>query len=282
VRLKDYDPDWEGNDAVKALGARQIKDWTRSVLEKHLEELAEQQELLWANSTYGVLIVLQGMDTSGKDGVIKHVMSGLNPQGCEVHVFKEPSEEEVAHTFLWRQMKVLPPRGRIGIFNRSHYEEVLVVRVHPELLERQHLPPGRRGKSFWKKRYDDINRLERHLARNGVLVLKFFLHISKDEQKRRLLDRLNRPEKQWKFSAHDVAERAYWNKFMKAYELALSATSTKWAPWYVVPANHKWVARVFVAEVLTRSVRSLHLSFPEITEAKRREIALAREDLEKE
>ena len=282
LRLEDHDPDWVKNDVLKELGSPKAKEWAEELLAQHLRELAEQQELLWASGVYAVLVVLQGMDTAGKDGVIKHVMSGLNPQGCEVHAFKKPAEEELAHTFLWRHVKALPRRGRIGIFNRSHYEEVLVVRVHPELLLAENLPPGRRDKSFWKKRFDDINRFERHLSRNGTLVLKFFLHISKEEQKRRLLDRLTHPEKQWKFSAADLAERALWDQYMKAYEDALSATSTKGAPWYVVPANHKWVARVVVAEVLTRAVRSLHLSLPELTDEKRREIAAAREQLERE
>jgi len=282
LRLKDHDAGWENNDALKELGGQKVKESAREVLEQHLRELAEQQDLLWASGIYAVLVVLQGMDTSGKDGVIKHVMSGLNPQGCEVHNFKRPSEEELAHTFLWRHMKTLPRRGRVGIFNRSHYEEVLTVRVHPEVLTTENLPPGRRGKAFWKKRFDDVNRFEHHLVRNGTLVLKFFLHISKEEQKRRLLDRLTHAEKAWKFSASDLAERAFWDRYMKTYESALGATSTKWAPWYVVPSDHKWVARVVVAEVLIRAIRSLRLSYPKVTDEKRREISAAREQLERE
>jgi PPK2 family polyphosphate:nucleotide phosphotransferase len=282
LRLKERNAAWEDNDALKELGSHKVKDWAREVLQKHLRDMAEQQELLWASGVYAVLVVLQGMDTSGKDGVIRHVMSGLNPQGCEVHVFKKPSEEDLAHTFLWRQMQALPRRGRIGIFNRSHYEEVLAVRVHRELLQAENLPPGGRGRSFWRKRFDDINRFERHLVRNGTLVLKFFLHISKDEQKRRLLDRLNQPGKQWKFSPADLAERGYWDRYVAAYESALGATSTKRAPWYVVPSDHKWVARVVVAEVLIRAIRSLRLSFPEVTAEKRRQIAAARRQLEQE
>jgi PPK2 family polyphosphate:nucleotide phosphotransferase len=281
LRLKNHDPHWE-SDALKELDARDVKEWARTLLARHLEELAGLQELLWVSGIHGVLVVLQGMDTAGKDGVIKHVMSGLNPQGCEVHNFKKPSEEELAHTFLWRQMKALPSRGRIGIFNRSQYEDVLIVRVHPELLPHESLPPGPRGKSFWKRRYDDINHFERHLTRNGTLVLKFFLHISRDEQKRRLLERLSRPEKNWKFSSDDLTEREFWPRYMKAYEAALSATSTKWAPWYVVPANHKWVARVVVAEVLSQAMRGLRLMWPEVSEAKRREIGAAKERLERE
>jgi PPK2 family polyphosphate:nucleotide phosphotransferase len=282
LRLKDRDPGWEDNDALKELGSRKVKEWAREQLGKHLGDLAQHQELLWASNAYAVLVILQGMDTSGKDGVIKHVMSGLNPQGCEVHAFKEPSADDLAHTFLWRQMQALPRRGRIGIFNRSHYEEVLAVRVHPGLLKAENLPPGGRGRSFWKKRFDDINRFERHLARNGTLVLKFFLHISKDEQKRRLLDRLNQPGKHWKFSPADLAERGAWDRYTAAYESALGATSTKRAPWYVVPSDHKWVARVVVAEVLIRAIRSLRLKLPEVTAEKRRQIAAAREQLGQE
>jgi PPK2 family polyphosphate:nucleotide phosphotransferase len=282
LRLKKHDPGWENNEALKELGAHKVKKWAREVLDQHIRELAEQQELLWASGIYAVLVVLQGMDTSGKDGVIKHVMSGLNPQGCEVHSFKKPSEEELAHTFLWREMNALPRRGRVGIFNRSYYEEVLAVRVHPELLRAENLPPGRRGKAFWKKRFDDINRFERHLVRNGTLVLKFFLHISKEEQKRRLLDRLTRPEKRWKFSAADLAERAFWDRYTTAYEKAISATSTKWAPWYVIPSDHKWVARVVVAEILIRSIRCLHPSFPEMTDEQQRALTAAEEQLKRE
>ena len=222
------------------------------------------------------------MDAAGKDGTIKHVMSGVNPQGCQVFSFKKPSDEELDHNFLWRYMKALPERGRIGIFNRSYYEEVLVVKVHPELHERQKLPPGKRGKSFWQERYDDINHFERHLTRNGTLILKFFLHVSKDEQKKRFLERLEDPEKHWKFSTSDLAERAFWKDYMEAFEEALSATSTEWAPWYVIPADHKWVARAVVADILTSTISSLHLSYPEVTPEKRQALEDARRQLEEE
>ncbi|HKB39335.1 MAG TPA: polyphosphate kinase 2 family protein [Gemmataceae bacterium] len=282
LRLADHDPGWVQTAEMKELGKDVIKERAREILNKNLAELAEAQELLYANDTYSVLVVLQAMDAAGKDGTIKHVMSGVNPQGCQVFSFKKPTTEELDHTFLWRCMKCLPERGRIGIFNRSYYEEVLVVRVHPELLEQQQLPTGKRGKAFWEARYDDINAFENHLVRNGTVVLKFFLHVSKEEQKRRFLERLERPEKHWKFSPSDVAERAYWDDYMKAYEHALSATSTKWAPWYVIPADHKWITRAVVADILTSTVCSLDLKYPEITEEKRRAMAEAKRLLEKE
>jgi PPK2 family polyphosphate:nucleotide phosphotransferase len=219
------------------------------------------------------------MDAAGKDGTIKHVMSGVNPQGCQVFSFKKPSVEELDHNFLWRYMRCLPERGRIGIFNRSYYEDVLVVKVHPGLIEQQKLPPGKRGKSFWEDRYEDINAFERHLVRNGTVVLKFFLHVSKGEQKRRFLERLERPEKHWKFSAADLAERAFWDRYMEVYEDALSATSTAWAPWYVVPADRKWVTRAVVADLLTAAIRGLDLKYPEVTEEQRRALAEARKRL---
>jgi PPK2 family polyphosphate:nucleotide phosphotransferase len=222
------------------------------------------------------------MDAAGKDGTIKHVMSGLNPQGCQVYSFKQPSPEELDHTFLWRCQKRVPERGRIGIFNRSYYEDVLVVKVHPELLEKQKLPPGKRGKSFWQGRYDDINAFEQHLVRSGTIVLKFFLHVSKDEQKRRFLERLDNPEKNWKFSIADLAERGYWDDYMDAYEEALEATSTKCAPWYVVPADHKWVTRAVVADIVTTSLLNLGLEYPTVNDEQRQRLAEARVKLESE
>src|SRR5205823_4414620 len=197
-------------------------------LQKDLAELEKAQELLFADNRYGLLIVLQAMDAAGKDSTIKHVMSGVNPQGCQVISFKKPSVEELNHNFLWRYARSLPERGRIGIFNRSYYEDVLVVKVHPEILDHQKLPPGKKGKSFWQARYEDINGFEHHLVRNGLVIVKFFLHVSKEEQKRRFLERLERPEKHWKFSASDLTERAYWDQYMETYEDALNATSTEW------------------------------------------------------
>jgi PPK2 family polyphosphate:nucleotide phosphotransferase len=282
VRLKQRDTGWAQTAEMKELGKDQVKGRAEVVLAENLKQLAEAQELLYANDVYSVLIILQAMDAAGKDGTIKHVMSGINPQGCQVFSFKKPSDEELDHNFLWRYMKALPERGRIGIFNRSYYEEVLVVKVHPELHERQKLPPGKRGKSFWQERYEDINHFERHLTRNGTLILKFFLHISKDEQKKRFLERLDDPEKHWKFSTSDLAERGLWKEYMQAFEEAMSATSTEWAPWYIVPADHKWVARAVVADIVTSTISSLHLTFPEVTPEKRKALEEARRHLEEE
>jgi len=226
-----------------------------------------------------VLVCLQAMDAAGKDGTIKHVMSGMNPQGVQVFAFKSPSAEELDHNFLWRYMKALPERGRIGIFNRSYYEDVLVVRVHPELLERQKLPPGKRGQGFWRDRFEDINSFERHLVRNGTIVLKFFLNVSKGEQKKRFLERLENPEKNWKFSSADLAERAHWNDYNEAFEDAIGATSTEWAPWYVVPADSKWITRAVVADILTSTIQELGLKPPSVSKEKKRELAAARTQL---
>ena len=282
VRLADLDPGWAQTKELKELGKGAVKDRAKEILDKNLEDLAEAQELLYADDRYALLIVLQAMDAAGKDGTIKHVMSGVNPQGCQVFSFKKPTAEELDHNFLWRYMKCLPERGRIGIFNRSYYEDVLVVKVHPELLDAGKLPPGKRGKSFWEARYDDINAFERHLVRNGIVVVKFFLNVSRDEQKRRFLERLDRPDKHWKFSAADMAERGFWDDYMSAYEDALSATSTEEAPWYVVPADHKWVTRTVVADVLTSTIHALDLKFPEVTDEQRKALAEARKRLENE
>jgi PPK2 family polyphosphate:nucleotide phosphotransferase len=282
VRLKDHDTGWAQTEELKELGKDAVKERSKEILDKNLEDLAEAQELLYADDRYALLIVLQAMDAAGKDGTIKHVMSGVNPQGCQVFSFKKPSAEELNHNFLWRYMIRLPERGRIGIFNRSYYEDVLVVKVHPELLDPQKLPPGKHGKSFWEARYEDINAFERHLVRNGTVVLKFFLHVSKKEQKRRFIERLDRPEKNWKFSTSDLPERAFWRDYMDAYEDALAATTTEEAPWYVVPADNKWVTRAVVADVITTALRSLDLKFPEVTEEKRKLLAEAKKQLGEE
>jgi PPK2 family polyphosphate:nucleotide phosphotransferase len=282
VRLKDYDPGWAQTEDMENLGKDEIKERAKDILDQNLADLAKAQEMLYADDRYAVLVVLQALDAAGKDGTIKHVMSGVNPQGCEVHSFKQPTPEELDHTFLWRCMSRVPERGRIGIFNRSHYEDVLVVKVHPEYLKTDHMPPGKRGKEFWQERYDDINAFERHLVRNGTIVLKFFLHISKDEQKRRFLERLDRPEKHWKFSTSDLAERQFWDVYIEAYEDALSGTSTEEAPWYVVPADHKWITRAVVADVLTSTLRSLDLKYPEVPPDKRQALADAKKALESE
>jgi PPK2 family polyphosphate:nucleotide phosphotransferase len=234
------------------------------MLAEGLERLADLQERLYASDRWSVLIVLQAMDAAGKDSVIEHVMSGLNPQGVEVHSFKQPSAEELDHNFLWRAARHLPERGRIGIFNRSYYEEVLVVRVHPELLEQQRLPESLSGKDIWRQRFDDIRAFERHLARNGTLILKFFLHVSKEEQRKRFLDRIDEPAKRWKFSMDDVKERKLWDKYQNAYEDMIRQTSRPDAPWFVVPADHKWFTRMVVAGALVRELRALELDFPKL------------------
>ncbi len=282
IRLKDYDTDWAQTKELEELGKDVVKDHAQQLLEQNLRDLTEMQGLLYADDRYALLLILQAMDAAGKDGTIKHVMSGVNPQGCQVFSFKQPSVEELDHNFLWRYMKALPERGRIGIFNRSYYEDVLVVRVHPELLDKQKLPPGKRGKSFWEGRYNDINAFEQHLVRNGIIILKFFLNVSKKEQKRRFLERLDRPEKNWKFSAADVAERQCWDDYMKAYQDTLNATSTDWAPWYVIPADHKWVTRAVVADIVTSALRKLDLHYPKVAEEQRQALAEARRRLEEE
>jgi PPK2 family polyphosphate:nucleotide phosphotransferase len=274
IRLKDYDPGFTSHF--------ESEDEASAKLRGDVVKLADYQDLLYAHNTYALLLIFQGMDTAGKDGVIRHVMSGVNPQGTQVHSFKAPSAEELDHDFLWRTTKALPERGRIGIFNRSYYEEVLVVRVHPELLEAQRLPPEANGKRLWKNRFDDINDFEKYLARNGILTLKFFLHLSKAEQRRRLLARIDTPEKNWKFSVSDMKERGYWDDYMSAYEDALSQTSTEWAPWYVVPADHKWFTRTVVADVIVAKLKSLELSYPKISAADRKHLLKAKKLLEAE
>ena len=282
IRIKDYNPDWSQTEEMEELGKDALKERARQILDQNLADLTEAQELLYADDRHAVLIVFQAMDAAGKDGTIKHVMSGVNPQGCQVFSFKKPSAEDLDHNFLWRYMRCLPERGRIGIFNRSYYEDVLVVKVHPELLAAQRLPGKKFGKRFWRRRDQDINAFERHLTRNGTVVLKFFLNVSKAEQKRRFLERLDRPEKNWKFSAADLAERAHWPKYMRAYGDCLSATSTEWAPWYVVPADHKWVTRAVVADVVTTAIQSLDLKYPEVTKEQQEHLAEARRQLSAE
>jgi PPK2 family polyphosphate:nucleotide phosphotransferase len=229
-----------------------------------------------------MLLIFQAMDAAGKDSTIKHVMSGVNPQGCQVFSFKHPSNEELDHNFMWRYAKALPERGRIGIFNRSYYEEVLVVKVHAEILAAQRIPNTKPNKDFWQARYDDINCFERHLTQNGTVILKFFLNLSKQEQAKRFLQRLDDPAKHWKFSDSDLKERGYWNDYMDAYENCLNATSTEWAPWHVIPADHKWVSRAMVAHVVTTTVAQLDLKYPEVPPAKREQITAAKKVLESE
>jgi PPK2 family polyphosphate:nucleotide phosphotransferase len=267
--------DWLG-----PIGRSSPKDIAEHDLEGFKKDLESAQELLYADDTWALLVVFQALDAGGKDGTIKHVMSGVNPEGCEVFSFKEPSSEELRHDFLWRCAKALPERGRIGIFNRSYYEEVLVVRVHPELLASQHLPSGSEaGSRLWQGRYEDITAFEHHLQRNGTRVVKFFLHISKEEQRRRLLARLDDPAKQWKFSSADLAERSHFDEYQQAYEEALSATSTSWAPWYVIPADEKSVTHALVGGVLLNAIDALDLHVPSIGEDQARELKNARKAL---
>ncbi|MFN7986722.1 MAG: polyphosphate kinase 2 family protein [Thermoanaerobaculia bacterium] len=274
-RLKDVDP---GSTA----GLKLEKDHAADLLEKGVEVLAELQDKLYAQDKRALLLVFQAMDAAGKDGTIKHVMSGVNPQGCQVFSFKGPSAEELDHDFLWRTNKCLPERGRIGIFNRSYYEEVLVVRVHPEILGRQKLPPEVVTKKVWQERYEDISSYERYLARNGVAVVKFFLHVSRKEQKKRFLERLEKPDKNWKFSLADAEERKHWDAYMEAYEDAIRATATPFAPWYVVPADNKWFTRLVVASAVIDALEQMDLAYPEVDEAKKAELAKARAALEGE
>jgi PPK2 family polyphosphate:nucleotide phosphotransferase len=280
--LADRDPGWTGGPDYEGLSQDELKAEAKEVLARGVEELSEAQELLWASDTYALLVVFQAMDAAGKDSAIEHVMTGVNPQGVQVVSFKGPSSEELDHDFLWRISKALPERGRIGIFNRSHYEEVLALRLHPEWLEKQKLPPTARGPRFWEERYEDINAFERHLDRNGTRIVKFFLYVSKAEQKRRFLARLDQPHKEWKFNAADVAERARWDEYMAAYDDALTATSTPWAPWHVIPADHKWLTQALVAAVLVDTIHALDLRWPEVSAQEHEANIAARQQLEAE
>jgi PPK2 family polyphosphate:nucleotide phosphotransferase len=264
VRLKDYDPCFTGK----------FKDKTeaRDKLIKDIDRLARLQDILYAQDRYALLLIFQAMDAAGKDSTIKHVMSGINPQGCQVFSFKKPSVEELDHDYLWRCSKSLPERGRIGIFNRSYYEEVLVTRVHPEILDVQQLPPKSIDKHIYKRRFDEINNFERYLVGNGIIILKFFLHISKSEQKRRFIERIDNPDKNWKFSKADAAERAHWKEYMHAYEDVFSQTSTGHAPWHIIPADNKWFTRVAVANIIVKRLESLELVYPEVTEEHKLEL----------
>jgi PPK2 family polyphosphate:nucleotide phosphotransferase len=272
-RLRDINPG-------ELLGfTSEEKPQAREALAAGIEALAELQDKLYAEDKWALLLIFQAMDAAGKDGAIKHVMSGVNPQGCQVFSFKSPSAEELDHDYLWRCQKCLPNRGHIGIFNRSYYEETLVVRVHPELLQKQKLPPELIGKNIWKERFHDVRNFERYLARNGVVVRKFFLHVSKKEQKRRFLERLEQPEKNWKFSAADLAERGFWDEYQAAYEDMIRHTATAEAPWYVVPADNKWFTRVIVAAAIIETLASLNLNYPRVGADKLKELAAAKRAL---
>jgi len=269
-RLKDFDP----GDTLEF--GSEDKPKAKEALANGIQALASLQDMLYAQDRWGILLIFQAMDAAGKDGAIKHVMSGINPQGCEVFSFKSPSPEDLDHDYLWRCMKCLPQRGRIGIFNRSYYEETLVVRVHPEFLAKQKMPPELVTKDIWNDRFQDIRCVERYLHRNGFPIRKFFLHVSKKEQKRRFLERLENPEKNWKFSANDAKEREFWDDYMEAYEDMIRNTATKEAPWYIVPADNKWFSRVIVGAVIIDLLESLDLSYPKVDEEKRRELSAAK------
>jgi PPK2 family polyphosphate:nucleotide phosphotransferase len=267
---------------IDGLAQEELQERAKHALKRGVAELSDAQERLWASDRYALLVVLQAMDAAGKDSAIEHVMSGVNPQGVQVVSFKKPSSEELDHDFLWRTSKALPERGRIGIFNRSHYEEVVALKVHPDWLEPQRLPPGERDDAFWQTRYEDINAFERHLDRNGTKIVKFFLHVSKAVQKERFIARLDTPGKEWKFNAADVDERALWDVYMNAFEDALTATSTAWAPWYVIPADHKRLTLALVAGVIVETLRSLELTWPEVSAAEHAANLEARKRLEAE
>jgi PPK2 family polyphosphate:nucleotide phosphotransferase len=271
-RLKDYDPG-------DTLGLKMDKGEAADLLQRGSEFLALEQDILYAQDSWSLLLVFQAMDAAGKDGTIKHVMARVNPQGCSVHSFKQPSDEELSHDFLWRYSMRVPDRGRIAIFNRSYYEEVLVVRVHRHLLKAQKTPPMLVTKGLWDERLADIARFEDYLARQGVVILKFYLNLSREEQKKRFMERLDKPDKNWKFSAADVRERRYWDDYMHAYEEAIRATATKATPWNVVPADNKWFTRIVVAAVIVEAVEKLDLKYPTVSDAQKKELAAARAEL---
>jgi len=274
-RLRDWDP-------ADTAHLREEKKQAKELLASGVKLLAELQDKLYAQDRWGVLLIFQAMDAAGKDGTIKHVMSGVNPQGVQVFSFKSPSAEELDHDFLWRTTRCLPEQGRIGIFNRSYYEEVLAVRVHPEFLAKEKLPPRLVTKKIWQERFESICDLEKHLARNGMVVLKFFLNVSRKEQKKRFLERLDMPEKNWKFSEADAKERQRWKDYMAAYEDAIRHTATPWAPWYVIPADNKWFSRLVVAAAIIETMETLDLRYPKVDEAKKKELAAARKLLQTE
>jgi len=273
-RLKDFDPAYTGHWKSKA--------HAEETLQEQVARTAELQDKLYAQNTWSLLLIFQAMDAAGKDSAIKHVMSGVNPQGCEVHSFKAPSERELQHDFLWRTTVVLPERGHIGIFNRSYYEEVLVVRVHPELLKAEKLPPSLVTDDLWDERFEDIRCFERHLTRSGTIIRKFFLHVSQQEQKKRFLERLEEPEKNWKFSPSDVRERKCWSDYQDAYEDLIGNTATKPAPWHVVPADHKWFTHLVISTVIVDALESLRLDYPKVDLQKRKELEAAGKQLRKE
>ena len=272
--VKDYNPGYKCEFHQKGDAVRKLK--------AGIFQLAKYQDILYAQNNYSLLIIFQAMDAAGKDSTIKHVMSGINPQGCQVFSFKAPSEEELDHDYLWRSMRALPERGRIGIFNRSYYEELLIVRVHPEILKKQQLPIFPKGDQIWKQRFEEINNFEKYLVNNGVIILKFFLNVSKSVQRKRFLERIDSPEKNWKFSASDLQERSFWDDYMNAYEEVFNHTSTEFAPWYIVPADRKWFTRLIVADIICQKLQELNLQYPKISEEYKRKLSEAKKALEAE
>ncbi len=271
---KDYDPDYKAHYLKKSDA--------ESDLQEGIEALTHYQDMLYAQNTHALLIIFQAMDAAGKDSTIKHVMSGINPQGCQVHSFKAPSIEELDHDYLWRCFKALPERGRIGIFNRSYYEEILITRVHPEIMEQRQLPPDLKDKHIWERRFEEINNFEKYLVSNGTIILKFFLNVSKEEQRKRFLERIDRPEKNWKFSTNDAQERVFWDNYMTVYEDMFNHTSTKWAPWHIISADHKWFTRLAVAGIIYDQLKKLNLHYPHVSEEKHQELLQAKVMLESE
>lgn len=274
INLKDYDTSFTGKFKGKEEAQQKLQD--------DISEMAHLQDILYASNKYGLLLIFQAMDAAGKDGTIKHVMSGINPQGCEVYSFKAPSQQELDHDYMWRCMKCVPEKGRIGIFNRSYYEEVLVVKVHPELLKYQNLREKDFNDAFWNKRYEDINNIEKYLVNNGIVILKFFLNVSKNEQKKRFLERINKEDKNWKFSASDVKEREHWDDYRIAYEKMFSKTSTEYAPWYIIPADKKWFTRAAVADIIVNTLKDLKLEYPRVSDEHKAELQNIKIELEKE
>ena len=274
INLKDYDTSFTGKFKGKEEAQQKLQD--------DISEMAHLQDILYASNKYGLLLIFQARDAAGKDGTIKHVMSGINPQGCEVYSFKAPSQQELDHDYMWRCMKCVPEKGRIGIFNRSYYEEVLVVKVHPELLKYQNLREKDFNDAFWNKRYEDINNIEKYLVNNGIVILKFFLNVSKNEQKKRFLERINKEDKNWKFSASDVKEREHWDDYRIAYEKMFSKTSTEYAPWYIIPADKKWFTRAAVADIIVNTLKDLKLEYPRVSDEHKVELQNIKIELEKE
>mgnify|MGYP000626520021 CR=1 FL=1 len=271
---KDYDPDYKAHYLKKSDAKRDLQEVIKAI--------AEYQDILYAQDTHSLLIIFQAMDAAGKDSTIKHVMSGINPQGFQVYSFKAPSLEELDHDYLWRCSKALPERGRIGIFNRSYYEEILVTRVHPEILEQRQIPPSLIDEKIWKQRFEEINNFEKHLVNNGTVILKFFLNVSKEEQKQRFLERIDRPEKNWKFSTNDAKERAFWDDYMAVYEDMFNHTSTELAPWHIISADHKWFTRLAVAGIIYAKLKELNLHYPKVSQEKHLELLQAKVMLENE